>query len=96
MLAKIFLHGVSGELRITSALLILGGHRMALGCSGLHANGCFNACRNYPAPKNLCRNSPALPYVGMRGVFQDGGRFGNFQTLISLLSYFLRAYNWLS
>ena len=39
MLAKIILHGVSGELRITSALLILGGHRMALGCSGLHANG---------------------------------------------------------
>ena len=35
---------------------------MALDCSGLHANGCFNACRNYPAPKNLCRNSPALPY----------------------------------
>ena len=62
MLAKIFLHGVSGELRISSALLILGGHRMALGCSGLHANGCFNACRNYPVPKNLCRNSPALPY----------------------------------
>ena len=62
MLAKNFLHGVSGELRITSALSILGGHRMALGCSGLHANGCFNACRNCPAPKNLCRNSPALPY----------------------------------
>ena len=34
--------------------------------------------------------------VGMRGIFQDGGRFGNFQTLISLLSYFLRPYNWLS
>ena len=32
----------------------------------------------------------------MRGIFQDGGRFGNFQTLISLLSYFLRPYNWLS
>ena len=62
MLAKKILHGVSGELRITSALSILGGHRMALGCSGLHANGCFNACRNCPAPKNLCRNSPALPY----------------------------------
>ena len=29
----------------------------------------------------------------MRGIFQDGGRFGNFQTLISLLSYFLRLYN---
>ena len=41
MLAKKILHGVSGELRITSALCILGGHRMALGCSGLHANGCF-------------------------------------------------------
>ena len=62
MLAKKILHGVSGELRITSALPILGGHRVALGCSGLHANGCFNACRNCPAPKNLCRNSPALPY----------------------------------
>ena len=61
MHANFFLHGVSVELRITSALPILGGHRMALGCSGLHANGCFNACRNYPAPKNLCRNSPALP-----------------------------------
>ena len=61
MLAKKILHGVSGELRITSALSILGGHRMALGCSGLHANGCFNACRNCPAPKNLCQNSPALP-----------------------------------
>ena len=33
------LHRVSGELRITSALPILGGHRMTLGCSGLHANG---------------------------------------------------------
>ena len=55
MLAKKILHGVSGELRITSALSILGGHRMALGCSGLHANGCFNACRNYPAPKNLSK-----------------------------------------
>ena len=52
---KIFLHGVSGELRITSALPILGGHRMALGCSGLHANGCFNACRNCLAPKNLSK-----------------------------------------
>ena len=61
MLAKNFLHGVSGELRITCALPILGGHRVALGCSGLHANGCFNVCRNCPAPKNLCRNSPALP-----------------------------------
>ena len=35
-------------------------------------------------------------YVGMRGIFQDGGRFGIFQTLISLLSYFLQPYNWLS
>ena len=35
-------------------------------------------------------------YVGMRGIFQDGDRFGNFQALISLLSYFLRPYNWLS
>ena len=34
--------------------------------------------------------------VGMRGIFQDGSWFGNFQTLISLLSYFLRLYNWLS
>ena len=42
--------GVSGELRVTSTLPILGGRRMALGCSGLHANGCFNACRNCPAP----------------------------------------------
>ena len=32
----------------------------------------------------------------MRGIFQDGGRFGNFRTLISLLSYFLRLYNWLA
>ena len=35
-------------------------------------------------------------YVGMRGIFQDGGRFGKFQTPISLLSYFLWPYNWLS
>ena len=35
-------------------------------------------------------------YVGMRGIFQDGSQFGNFQTLISLLSYFLRLYNWFS
>ena len=26
-------------------------------------------------------------YIGIRGIFQDGGRFGNFQTLIYLLSY---------
>ena len=71
MLAKIFLHGISGDLRITSALPILGGHRMALGCSGLHANGCFNACRNYPAPKNLCRNSPALPYCNFLLLLDD-------------------------
>ena len=32
----------------------------------------------------------------MRGIFQNGGRSGNFQILISLLSYFLRPYNWLS
>ena len=34
--------------------------------------------------------------VGMRGIFQDGCRFENFQMLISLLSYFIRLYNWLS
>ena len=49
----IILHGVSGELRTTSAIPFLGGHRMALGCSGLHANGCFNACRNCPVPKKF-------------------------------------------
>ena len=32
------LHGVEGELRTNSAIPFLGGHRMALGCSGLHAN----------------------------------------------------------
>ena len=32
----------------------------------------------------------------MPRIFQDGGWFGNFQTLISLLSYFLRLYNWLN
>ena len=48
---KKILHGVSGELRITRVLPILGGHRVALGCSALHANGCFNACRNFPMPK---------------------------------------------
>ena len=37
------LYEMLGELRTTNALAILGGHRMALGCSGLHANGCFNA-----------------------------------------------------
>ena len=37
------LHGVSGDLRTNSAITFLGGHRMALGCFGLHANGCFNA-----------------------------------------------------
>ena len=56
------LHEVAGELRTISAIFFLGGHRMALGCFGLHANGCFNACRNCPVPKNLCQNSPALPY----------------------------------
>ena len=35
-------------------------------------------------------------YVGMRGIFQDGGRFGTFLMFISLLSYFLQPYNWLS
>ena len=64
MLAKTFLHGVSGDLRITSALPILGGHKIALGCSGLHANGCFNACQNYPAPKNLSKIAlPSLTVI---------------------------------
>ena len=31
----------------------------------------------------------------MRRNFQDGERFGKFQTLISLLFYFLQPYNWL-
>ena len=34
---------VVGEMRTTSAIPFFGGHRMALGCFGLHANGCFNA-----------------------------------------------------
>ena len=32
----------------------------------------------------------------MPRIFQDGGRFGNFQMLITLLSYILRLYKWLS
>ena len=32
----------------------------------------------------------------MRGIFQDGGQFGNFQALISLLPYFPQPCNWLS
>ena len=35
-------------------------------------------------------------YVGIRGIFQDGGQFGNFQTFLSLLFNFLWPYNWLS
>ena len=31
-------------------------------------------------------NKPVCLYVGMRGIFQDGGRFGNFQMLMSTLS----------
>ena len=34
------LYWVLSELRTTSASTILGGHRMALDCSGLHASGC--------------------------------------------------------
>ena len=34
--------------------------------------------------------------VGMSWIFQNSSQFWNFQTLISLLSYFLRPYNWLS
>ena len=57
------LYGVSGELRTTSASPIFRGHRMALGCSGLHANDCFNANRNCPLNKNLCSICPTLPYA---------------------------------
>ena len=32
----------------------------------------------------------------MRGIFQNGGQLKNFQILISLFSYFLWSYNWLS
>ena len=32
----------------------------------------------------------------MRGIFQNGGRFGIFLMFMSLLSYFLQPYNWLS
>ena len=34
------LYWVLSELRTTSASAILGGYRMALDCSGLHASGC--------------------------------------------------------
>ena len=52
------LYGVVGELRTTSALPFLGVHRMALGCSGLHANGCFNADQNCPRPKIYAKFAP--------------------------------------
>ena len=35
--------GYWGKLRTSGASPIFGGHRMALGCSGLHANYCFIA-----------------------------------------------------
>uniref|UniRef100_A0A1X7SRW2 DUF4371 domain-containing protein n=1 Tax=Amphimedon queenslandica TaxID=400682 RepID=A0A1X7SRW2_AMPQE len=34
-------------------------------------------------------------YVGLRLIFQDGGRFYDFQTLITLLSYVVQPYKWL-
>ena len=34
-------------------------------------------------------------YVGLRLIFQDSGRFYDFQTLITLLSYFAQPYKWL-
>ena len=57
------LYGVSDELRTTSALPIFGVHKMALGCSGLHANGCFNANQNFPRPKIYAKICPALSYL---------------------------------
>uniref|UniRef100_A0A1X7SDI1 Cullin family profile domain-containing protein n=1 Tax=Amphimedon queenslandica TaxID=400682 RepID=A0A1X7SDI1_AMPQE len=34
-------------------------------------------------------------YVGLRLIFQDGGRFYDFQTLTTLLSYVVQPYKWL-
>ena len=34
-------------------------------------------------------------FVGLRLVFQDGGRFYDFQTLTTLLSYIVQPYKWL-
>ena len=34
-------------------------------------------------------------YVGLRSIFQDGGRFYDFQTLITLSSYVVKPYKWL-
>uniref|UniRef100_A0A1X7SHL5 Uncharacterized protein n=1 Tax=Amphimedon queenslandica TaxID=400682 RepID=A0A1X7SHL5_AMPQE len=34
-------------------------------------------------------------YVGLRLIFQDGGRFYDFQTLITLLSSVVKPYKWL-
>ena len=45
------------ELRTSGASPIFGRHRVALGCSGLHANCYFTAERNSPAPKNNNNNN---------------------------------------
>ena len=34
-------------------------------------------------------------YVGLRSIFQDGGRFYDFKTLTTLLSYIVQPYKWL-
>ena len=47
------LQGDRDELRTSGASPIFGRHRVALGCSGLHANCYFTAERNSPAPKNI-------------------------------------------
>ena len=47
---NIFLGG-RDELRTCGASLIFGGHRMTLGCSGLHANCYLLLNRNSPTPK---------------------------------------------
>ena len=51
------LQGDRDELRTSGASPIFGRHRVALGCSGLHANCYFTAERNSPAPKNNNNNN---------------------------------------
>uniref|UniRef100_A0A1X7SX97 Uncharacterized protein n=1 Tax=Amphimedon queenslandica TaxID=400682 RepID=A0A1X7SX97_AMPQE len=45
-------------------------------------------------PEDVNDNGGSL-YVGLRLIFQDGGRFYDFQTLITLLSYVAQPYKWL-
>ena len=67
-------------------------------CKGIYLSRLLLTCctRGWNDVQMILIEQASSLHVGMRGIFQDGGRFGNFQTLISLLSYFPRPYNWLS